>query len=564
MPDSALETVNPDQLPETNPTAASVASPGPIVGGGLAIGQQWHDYQIESLWSYGGTNCYVAEQGRTGRKVLIRASEVVEATEWRRGAWDRLCALPDLQTVRSLSAEEERGWRYEISALPPPMNLKEWLACHRPNFTEIESMVRQVSATLGALHAQGVVHLNIRPEAIFIDESEVEPIYLLGGLHEATLYTRPELLSSEVDPFYAPPEAAGEERHPPGTRMCAWDWWSTGRVIQEFFLGRHVLGVVLDCDVSKMTPELKERAEALLLERAPAGVRAGALEYMPPEPALMPLLRGLLTGSFEARWGWDAVQRWLRHEPVQDHYDLPRGARLWVFKGRGFTIGEAADFFTQAEHWDEGEDMLFQADQPDSLVAFLKDSPAHKEHLERLQSVCDLSEQPAWADVPTVARRTVIAGLAWLSLANGSGVRAATRICGQTVDVLGLAELLRSRGASSGVALISALMSPAVIEFIDSFDAPAARTLKSIAAKGLEAIKHGSEHGWLDADDTAARAKIFELALKAGALLRERIDLLRSSYATTANSGLAAVFSEKIPGPRGIVILTAGTWFRYA
>ena len=553
MSDSANGPVVQDRPPDSDQRPAVEPALSSRNSDGLVVGQPWHEYVIEEPWPAGGPRAYLAEHG--GRKVVIRAMPVEGATEWRRGAWERLSAQSELQTVHCISAEEIGGWRYEVSDVPPPTTLLEWLACHRPGFVEIEALVRQLAATLGALHAQGVVHLNIRPEVIYIDESGGEPAYVLGGLHEATLYTQPEPMPSDVDPFYAPPEAAGVARHLPGTRLCAWDWWSTGRVVQEFLLGRHILGLVLDRDVTKRTAELRARAEALLLEREPAGVRAGALEYMQVEPALAPLLRGLLTGSLEARWGLDAVQRWLRHEPVQDHYELPRNARLWVFRGRSFTLGEAAEYFTRAENWDEGEEMLFDAERPETLAVFLKDSPAHRAELERLQSVCDLSETAAWGEVPVVARRTVTAALAWLSLANGSGVRTSLRVRGQSVDVTGLTEVLRAAGASTGVAVITAMLAPAVISFVESFDASAARVLTSVSTKGLEALRHGQQHGWLDPHDSTGHARLLELALKAGALLRERIDLLRSVYATNSNPALAAILAAKVPSPRDTVIL---------
>lgn len=523
----------------------------------MVVGEVWRELKIEAPWPQGGddSHTFIAEELRTMKKVVVRACPVVASTEWRRGAWERLCALPELQLVRCLSAEEESGWRYEVSALPPAMTLQEWLACHQAGSSEIEALVRQLAATLGAMHAQGVVHLNIRPSTIFIDESGAEPVFVLGGLQEATLYTQPNVTPSDVDPFYAPPEAAGLATHLPGTRLCAWDWWSVGRVVQEYLLGRHVLGVILDQDVSKPTRDQRTRAELLLCEKAPAGVRAGALDYMTLDTRMTPLLRGLLTGSFEARWGFDAVQRWLRYEVVQDHYDLPRNARLWVYQKRGFTLAEAAAHFTQAGHWDEGEDMLFQPERPETLAAFLAESPAHREDLLRLQAVCDLSETSAWGDVPVVARRTVIAALAWLSLANGSGVRTPLRMRGQAADVVGLAELLRRSGSSTGVALLTALMTPVVINFVEQFDAPAARALKSLAAKGGEAVQHGAQHGWLDPHDQDGLAKIFDLSLRSGALLRESIELLRSLYATNSNDALAALLAQKAPGPRDSVIL---------
>ena len=554
MSDSAQATVTTDRLPEPD-SSATAETPVAAAICRVALGQTWGEYLIEEEWPPGGPGSFLAQHVGSTQKVIVRAFPVVESTEWRRGAWDRLAALPTLQTMRCISAEEESGWRYEVSAVPPAMTLREWIALHRPTVEEIESFVRQVGGTLGALHAQGVVHLNIRPDAIYLDESGPEPVYVLGGLHQATLYTQDNLMPTDVDPFYAPPEAAGNVKHLPGTRLCAWDWWSIGRVVQEFSIGRHVLGLVLDRDVTRVTPELREKAELLLLEREPAGAKAGALEFMKLDPAMTPILRGLLTGSLDARWGFDAVQRWLRHEPVQDHYDLPRNARMWVTKGRGFTMAEAAEYFCRAENWEEGEETLFNEERADTLASFLRSSAAHQEDLDRLLTVCQFAESTEWGDVSMVARRTITAALAWLALANGSGVRTPMRVRGSSMDVAGLTELLRSSGPSTGVALFTALLSPAVISVVEKSDATAARVLTAASGKGLEAIKHGAQNGWLDVHDQVGHARIFELSLKAGALLRERIDLLRSQYATNANAALAAVLAAKVPSPRDTVIL---------
>jgi hypothetical protein len=556
MSDSAHATVSADRPPDSGPSAevtdALASSPA---HGGLVVGERWHDFTIESEWPTGGPGAFIAEEVGSLKKVIIRAFPLGPSAEWRRGAWERLCALPQLQTVRCISAEEILGWRYEISALPPPMTLREFLACHRPNFEEIESMVRQLSATLGALHAQGVVHLGLCPESIYIDESGEAPVYFIGGFEGATLYTQPELMPAEVDARYAPPEAFAESCYLPGTKWCAWDWWSLGRVVQEFLLGRHVLGKLLDCDVSQKTAGLQRSAELLLLEREPAGVRAGAVEKVPVESALTPLLRGLLTGSCEGRWGLDAVQRWLKHEPVQDHYDLPRTARMWVYKGRSFTLAEAAEYFCQAVNWEEGEDMLFRVDRPETLAAFLRDSRGHREDADRLQVVCDSTEAAPWGDVPMGARRTVTAAVAWLALANGSGVRTAMRVRGHSIDPLGLADLIKTSGPAGSVAIMTALLSPAVISFVEPHDAQAARVLTSIASKANEAIKHGVEHSWLDLNDVPAQARLFELSLKAGALLKEKVELLRSQYATNRNEALAKILATKSATPRDTVIL---------
>lgn len=555
MSEPALGTVDSDlpHDPDLPAVAAEPSAQGP--GGTFTVGQRWRDLVIEAVVQNGAPRTYLANHIGLMEKVVLHAAPITEGTEWRRGAWERLVATPDGGTIRCVEAFEENGWRYEMTAVPPSITMREWIMLHKPGFADVEVFVRQMAAILGGLHAQGVVHLNIRPESIFIDDSRSEPIYLLGGLHDATLYTHPQISTEEVDPFYAPPETAGGAQPRSGTRLCAWDWWSVGRVVQEFLLGKHVLALVLDRDVSRPTPELRHKAELLLREQEPTGVRAGALDYMPEDPATAPLLRGLLTSSAEARWGLDAVQRWLRREPVQDHYDLPRYARLWSWRGRGFTLAEAAEFFTQAENWDAGEDTLFNPQDAETLAHFLADVPTHQADNQRLQAVCDLSESNAWEQVPVVVRRTVTAAMAWMSLAAGSGGKATLRVRGQMVDLSGLAELLHRGGVEAGVPLLMALMAPPVVQFVETFDAPSARTLKAMAAKGGEALRLALEHGWLDPNDTPAHARIIELALQSPAVLRERVELLHAMFATCAQAPLARLLAEKAPSPSQLVVL---------
>lgn len=553
MPDPTPGTVDPE-LPPSAPSFDEAADTDVSEGGRLKIGRRWRDLVVEAACPDRPDAFYANHVGLMER-VMVRQFPIGPANEWRRGAWERLNALTEAKVVHCIEAHEEDGWRYEVSAIPPSMTMREWMACHRPNFADIEDVMRQMATTLGALHAEGVVHLNLRPETIYIDESKGEPVYVLGGLEQATLYTQSELRPDDANPFYAPPEAAGGAVQVAGTRLCAWDWWSVGRVVQEFLIGHHVFSLVFDCDVSRMTPELRAKAELLQLEKEPTGVRPGALEFTLVDAGCMSLLRGLLTTACDARWGLDAVQRWLQREQVRDHYDLPRHARLWNWRGRGFTLAEAAEFFTQPENWDTGEDLLFNAHEPGTLAHFLHEVPSHRADWERLQAVCDLAESSAWDQLPVIARRTVTASLAWLALAAGAGVRPTLRVRGQAIDLPGLGDLLKESGNDLGVALLSALLLPPVIQFVDTLDAMSARVLRTMAAKAGLAVQRALEHGWLDANDGAHHARMFELALESGATLRERVDLLRAAYATNADPKLAEVFANKAPEPADLVVL---------
>lgn len=519
----------------------------------LKPGVRWREFQIAE--PAGAPQSFFADNAATMERVVIRVSPVTDATEWRRGAWTRLAALRELALVPVLDAIEEDGWRYEITAVPPPTTLRESMAAQKIGARDVEALVRQLAPILIALHREGVVHLNLRPDVVYVDETPQGMVFTLGGLHAATLYTQPKLAPADVDPLYAPPEAAGLAFHQPGTRLCAWDWWSLGRVLQEAILGRPVLSLVLARDVSRMTPELRERAEQLLLERAPPGIRAGAIEEMPDmDGATTTLLRGLLSGSLEARWRGDAVERWLRREPVKEYYDLPRTARLWSWRGRAMTVPEAADLFTQAEQWEDGEGNLFNADDPESLAFFLHDSPAHRPEEQRLQAALDMAELPAWEQVPLVARRPAIAAAAWLALA-ATGGPAQLRVRGCSVDPAGLLQLLGSPGLMDAGALVQALLAPPFIQFVEPYDPAAARVLTTLSAVAGGAGKLAAQNGWADPHDGDVQTRLLALALQPVATLRRHVEQLRTRYATHRDAALARLLSQPNHSSAELVVL---------
>lgn len=553
MSDPANGTVDPDRplVPEPPAIAAGpfgVPDPADIVPGVV-----WRGYEIEAPVA-GVANAWVAAAPGRAETVMVQVRPVAQTSAGRREAWTRLTTLQHPRIVRCFEAQEEAGWRYEIMAQPSSMMLREWIACHQSGSLELEGFVRQIAPAIDAVHALGVGHFNLNPDAVFIVETDGEQRFILGGLQEAVIVDQPELIPIPVDPFHAPPEAAGLSQHQPGVRLYAWDWWSLGRIVQEFLLGRHVLGLLLDRDVTRVTPELRSRAELLLLEREPPGVRAGAVEHMTVEPTALPLLRGLLTASGDARWTGEAVQRWLKREPVREYYDLPRTARLWFWQQRALTVVDAAELFTQAKHWTEGEQMLFEPDRPDSFAHFLRETPSYRDDWERLQAVREMTESGGWQQLDPATRRIVAAAVGWLALANGTGLRGAFRVYGQTIDSPGMAALLQNPGGAQGVALFNALLFPAVIEYVETLDPTAGRVLKGLAAKGGAAVRMAQERGWLNPQDHAEFARLLKLSLERTVVLQDRHAQLQAGYATSQDAELARMLGDKTPTPAELVI----------
>jgi hypothetical protein len=506
---------------------------------------RWKGYKLDGPCGGEAETCFEAVRLDNMEPVLIRAEPVVEATEWRRGAWQRLTELEDLAIVGPIEAVEEEGWRYEVTRRPPATTLLDWFSCHKAGYESVEALVRQLAAVLETLHAQGVVHLNLRPETIYVDAEDDTLRVVVGGLHGATLYTQSTIELKAVDPLYAPPEAAGRRELPPGTGLCAWDWWSIGRIVQQFLLGRHV-AALLKPEAAKEAATLGKAAEQLLLERDPPGMRAGAVEAMGPiDPVIKTLLQGLLTSARDARWSGAETRRWLARETVRVHYELPTGARVFVWKGRGLTLAAGAEFFAGEDPWDDGEFNLFSPDDPSSFLAFLRSEPSLAVTLALVEKHVEWIDRAEWSDVPPVARRTIVAGVAWLALAQAQGQRAAFVLRGRRIDAEGLAALFESVGSSAAVALARGLTEPHFVDRLAPLDPEAATTLSGLAALGEEARRRAVGAGWIDEADEEAHARLLHLALEPLPVRSARIEKLRSQYATCRAPELALWLADR-------------------
>lgn len=504
----------------------------------LESGQRWRQYELGEVIPGGPGRAFKAVNARELDDVILRMVPVGEGTEARRGAWALLEDLQQPWLVGSVEAQEEGAWRYEVSRPPPMMNLREWVSCRQAVPSDVVALVRQLSEALGALHGCGVVHLNLRPDTIYVVSADGDLRIRLGGLELATLCDQPHPVPIPVDPYYAPPEAVGQTVHPPGTGLCAWDWWSLGRVAQEMVLGRHVLGYLLQRDVSKALVELRPRAEALLQEQGAFPHRAGAVEAMPVmNSAVENLLRGLLASARDGRWGVKEVQRWLGRQPVTDHYLHPRNERLFLWQGSPYAVPETAELFAQKPNWTDGEANLFNADDPATLAHFIASEPAHRPLYERLAALFNLSGMREWRGAAPSATRSALAAMAWTLVA---GRETALLVRGRPITRDNLLGLLREE--ADGPALIEALVAQPYVDMVAKADPAAAGLLSETAALSIQAARQAVENGWMQTD-REARAELLVLSLEPPETLAKVQASLRNRFACTRDPKVEALFS---------------------
>jgi serine/threonine protein kinase len=539
----------PDPNP-VDPAAEAEAGPASVTPTGTRFhtGQRWRAFQIGESMGSGTPERFRAVDVGSMEPVILTVGPSTSSLELRRQVWVLLQDLPRDNALSLLEASEEEGLRIEVTPAPPLQDLRDWLVEHPADKATVERLVRQLAPVLTGMHSRGVAHLNIRPETIYVTPGVEGPTFTLGGLSDSIPVAQDHLIDANVDPLYAPPEAAGLFRHEPGAGLFAWDWWSLGRVLQEYVQGRHIIGHHLTRDLSRMAADIGQRAEAMLFEREPAGVRAGAVELMKGlDPSVEQLLRGLLTASRDGRWKSAEVESWSHGRPVRDRYSLPRNARLFVWRGQSYSIAEAADYFAQESNWDEGEANLFSPpSDKTTLLSFIRGERVHSALAERLEAVLAKSDLPAWQDLPVAARRTALAAAAWCVCAD-NGPPASLRLKGRRLDWIGIQSWVNSDAAVELTPLFHALTAQPYIELVETLDGEAARSLTLLAQGAREAIAHGVHEGWIKAGDHAVHAGIFRLAVQPARDLEARWHALQGRYATTRTPVLSGYFNAPKP-----------------
>jgi len=501
---------------------------------------------------------FLATDATAMEEVLLHSRPVSDATEVRRETWEHLLQLPAEGLVAPREAHEESGRRYEIYTLPKGQTLREWAAASRPSEEQVELLVQQIATELDAMHAAGIVHLQIHSRSIYVAAERGSLRARIGGLEAATMFAQSELIPITVNPFWAPPEAAGLYRHKAGDGLRAWDWWSLGRVVQELVHGGHVFSQLFGRDVSAEPFELRARAEVVLLERDASGVRAGAVELLPETTSarLRVLLRGLLTTVRDGRWRGDDVLRWVQSGTGPDRYDLPRDAQLFWWRGKAYTVAEVAAYFLEPDYAFDGLKQWFSDEKTRegaSMREFLAETPILRAESERVEQILGFVDSLPWQQLALNARRAAVSGLAWRALAAADGPRLS--IQRWAVDPQGMKELLADAPAAEALALVRVMGFTAYRRAVEAIDPVAGRTLALLGEAGFEALNQAVARGWIEAGSEEAHARLLWFAFETEPELLARRERLRTTYASVREPALLALFNKEKPTRTDLVLL---------
>lgn len=539
----------PENSTSTKPAEGIAADPLDLAH--LAPGERWQGVYVvgEMLPDQTMGRSFRAVHAQKNLEVEIRSFRCNDSH--RAEVWELLKLTPGI--VECFDAFEAEGRRVEVTAVPPPKTLKEWCKGRSAGAIEIKLALSELASVIATLQERDVVHLNLRPEKIHV-ASEVGGLQLLvGGLEAATTCEQSGLITAVVNPFYAPPEAVGLYQHSPGRTLKAWDWWSLGRVMQEMCLGQHILGHILERDVSRQTPELNARAESLLSDSDESGLRAGGVEAMPAiDKDLQVALRGLLTSCRDARWGAAEFHRWLAGEPVHDRYCLARNERLFVWKDQAMTLPDAAVFFGQAQNWKDGILNLFDAADSRTLMHFLHEMPSLTKVKEKLEAFIKMKDSMALSSLPFEVKQDLIACIAWGHLAAGA---AKPRLFGREFGPDCIREVISDEMLPRGLLYLKGLLARAFLQHIEQQDKEGARFLSEFDKAAQAAVTLAKTNSWIVEENHAEVAKIMRNCLEKDTTLRAEVDLMKVKYACTRMAVLDRIFKKAAPSKSELAVL---------
>lgn len=509
----------------------------------LVPGEHWQQgkYLIEDVLpdiTYG--KLLKAHDVASGDAVIIRSFRVSD--EQRARAWSRLSGYTSPTVQPRIYGASAEGRRIEVTAALTGRTLLDFFAGKKATVDDVRWLLGQLVSAVAALHELGVAHLNLKPTTVYVRENSGTPQLCIAGLETMLDVTCAELTSISVDPFYAPPEAIGLLQHHANQSLRAWDWWSVGRILQEIILGTHVVGIVIDRDVSRRTPELLIRADQFLREKDIQRSRPGGVELMPVlSEETTTLLRGLLTSCRDARWSHREITAWLDGKPVKERYELPRATRLYLWKDYAYSLPEIAECFSLLENRETAIEQIFATDRADSLFGFIQADSTQRPLAERLRELTELSANSAFANFPTTAIREILTSV---SLGFVGGQNFGVRLRGKPVTARHLWEILNGGAAESELPLIEVLCEPILSQHLSHLDPAASRLALELHRTLATALAQGAAQNWLSRADRAAVTQVCAWLLREERELKLSLGAARENYAVTRIDSLNTLFQR--------------------
>lgn len=257
---------------------------------------------------------------------------------------------------------------FEILEWMPEGSMADHLLAGSAFEWDFRTIVRQLSASIGALHQADVIHRDIKPSNILLRQTQPLQLVLTDFGISSVMDLSLHLSNTNRTAAYAAPEAMT------GVVARASDWWSLGVLLLEWLTRKHPFA------------GLDERAINFTLATRGMVVPEGLPE------GTTPLIQGLLTRDHSRRWGGKQVSAWLENQQDIPVYYVSESqgmdglaSKPYRFEGRDYQHPETLAN-AMAQRWEASlarfqedgvlrwiEDALGNADLGHSLQEIRKD-----------------------------------------------------------------------------------------------------------------------------------------------------------------------------------------------